>query len=425
MPTDDSGFWAARKRAAEFKHDVVRHQLGAFTGKTGSRAPDQRVAFLDGYAGPGAYENKDPGSPMIAVTVAMGLRKIRNLDGYFIELRARNARKLRVLLDENGFPHWKVLRGTCAEHLPGVLNDVGDAPLLVFVDPYGLGIPFDQLVDQVLSRPRGTGYNRTRITEVILHFSLSGLRRMGGFLDKDYSNVQEDEHETQRLLLEDFDDVDDDEDEDESMAPERVQRRLRQQLQALRSMDDFLGGDWWRDVKRSYTGGDWREEVLRQWIALIRQRTHSWDAFPVPVPHRWDGSPEYYLVLLTQNDAGTLAFIQAVSSAFESLYQDTWEAPAPGTLFAMDAEAAEPPKRGPEYIETIAGNIRAFVKSGRIARVMDVLPKLYGSTLGQARHTHLFKAIQKVAKEQLLARPVPKTDDLETTYILELRRNES
>ena len=68
--------------------------------------------------------------------------------------------------------------GTAEERLPKVLADAVDDPLLLFLDPYGLVVPFDPLVSQVLSR--------TAITAVVINFSLAAMQRLRGFLDKDY-----------------------------------------------------------------------------------------------------------------------------------------------------------------------------------------------------------------------------------------------
>jgi three-Cys-motif partner protein len=114
MATDDA-FWSAPQGAARFKHRVIRNQLAAFAGKTGSTAAGQQGVFLDGYAGPGAYDVGDPGSPGIAVEVVDSLKKLRNLEGVFIEVRAKYAHVLRKRLDERGYSHWTVRKGSCEE----------------------------------------------------------------------------------------------------------------------------------------------------------------------------------------------------------------------------------------------------------------------------------------------------------------------
>lgn len=404
MPTDDTGFWKESQAAARFKHYVVRNQLGAFTGKTGSRAADHRVVFLDGYAGPGTYDSGQPGSPQIAADVASALAGMADLAGFFIERRPKHARRLRRLLDEQGFTDWVVHEGTCQDRLPEVLVEAGESPLLVFLDPYGLGIPFDMLLNQVLARPVRNRYSRARKTEVILHFSIAALNRMGGFLDKDYAATPEehndhDDEQRQLWLLDDLDD--EDPPPRHPLDPEWVARREQQQQQALRGMDDFLGGPWWREVKRS-NDLQWPALVLRQWIRKVREHTRGrWKLFPVPVPNVWDGPPAYFLVLLTQSNEGEWVFNEGVSRAYDRLYEETWVPPPSGTLFD-DGTIQERPKLDAKYIDAIADNVRDFLARGGSGPVIDNLTSLYSEQLGRARSTHLYRALQRVHGEKLL-----------------------
>lgn len=416
MPTDSDRFWQERQNAAKFKHHVVKNQLGAFSGKAGSTATDHRVAFLDGYAGPGSYGSGEPGSPQLAVDVADSQAAMRNVDGYFIEYRKKHATALRRMLDARGYPNWVVRRGTCDEHLPGVLEEIGECPLLVFLDPYGLGIPFESFVTQVLGRPIGSGWGRRRKTEVLLHFTISGLNRQGGFLDKVYDvepAAAVDEPELVQSMLS-FDEEEDEEQLDEAAErdPKAIARLKNQQAKSLAAMDDFLGGTWWHELKRSGLP-DWHERVLERWSQQVSERTGGkWWIFPVKVPQRWDGPPAYYLVLLTQSEDGVWEFIEGVSLAYQKLYEETWEPPPAGTLFDVDGTVQTPPDLGPGYVRDIADNIRRFVAQGRSGPVIRNLPELYGSTLGRARRMHLLKALKVVHGENLLSGEFPKAKTL-------------
>ncbi len=47
------------------KHEILRQYLNAWFPILGSQ--HERVVFLDGFAGPGIYEDGEPGSPIIAL----------------------------------------------------------------------------------------------------------------------------------------------------------------------------------------------------------------------------------------------------------------------------------------------------------------------------------------------------------------------
>ena len=55
MSSDTSKFHEAKQAAAVLKHAVLDRYVTPFASKTGSTSKDGRVAFIDGYAGPGRY----------------------------------------------------------------------------------------------------------------------------------------------------------------------------------------------------------------------------------------------------------------------------------------------------------------------------------------------------------------------------------
>jgi len=67
-PTSDcfggrlSNFHKTKKSAAVLKHAIIDQYATPFASKTGSTSLDHRVAFIDGYAGPGRYEDGEEGS---------------------------------------------------------------------------------------------------------------------------------------------------------------------------------------------------------------------------------------------------------------------------------------------------------------------------------------------------------------------------
>jgi hypothetical protein len=50
-----SQFFRKRQGAAVLKHGILRRYLLVFVMKAGRWAPERRVVYLDGYAGPGMY----------------------------------------------------------------------------------------------------------------------------------------------------------------------------------------------------------------------------------------------------------------------------------------------------------------------------------------------------------------------------------
>jgi three-Cys-motif partner protein len=55
-------FHQTKKSAAVLKDGIIDSYAPPFIGKTGKWSTDNRVAFIDGYAGPGRYEDDEEGS---------------------------------------------------------------------------------------------------------------------------------------------------------------------------------------------------------------------------------------------------------------------------------------------------------------------------------------------------------------------------
>ena len=68
MPSS-SEFFEQRSPQAVLKHGVLTRYAYYFAGRAG-RATHGRVAFIDGYAGEGRYQDGNPGSPLLLASEA-------------------------------------------------------------------------------------------------------------------------------------------------------------------------------------------------------------------------------------------------------------------------------------------------------------------------------------------------------------------
>ncbi len=225
------GFFEDQQGAAVLKHGILSRYLPIYAGKTGSTSKGHRVAYLDAYAGAGAYEDGVPGSPALAAKTAEALT-FRRIDCFMIEQdRATFEALCRNLADAESCT---ILQGSVEQHLEEVLARVEDCPLFAFFDPFGLLLPMESL-QRVL--------NRRQSTEVLLTFSLPGLRRNAGHLS--------------------------------STSTEPKYQRARATI--LGKVDAALGGDRWREIWMS--GGEDRTyrifEGWRQRIAGRIGETHG------------------------------------------------------------------------------------------------------------------------------------------------------
>jgi three-Cys-motif partner protein len=142
------------------KHTILRTYLDAWFPIM-SRYP--RVVFLDGFAGPGRYENGEPGSPIVALESAMTHKAKLSKELAFLFVEERNdradhlAKEIEKLKCPSNFKT-EVKCGVFAPTLRTILDDLAKrdlklAPTFAMIDPFGFaGIPYD-LMKRLLENP--------------------------------------------------------------------------------------------------------------------------------------------------------------------------------------------------------------------------------------------------------------------------------
>ena len=129
---------------------------------------NQRINYIDGFAGPGEYEGGELGSPLLAIEAAKyhvehgTLAPNVEINFGFVEANPNYARHLQGKLDAlTRPPQFKVevIQGEFASVIGGILAGLQKegkllAPTFAFVDPFGFsGIPFD-LMARILANPK-------------------------------------------------------------------------------------------------------------------------------------------------------------------------------------------------------------------------------------------------------------------------------
>lgn len=346
-------FFQEKQAPAKLKHAILHRYVRGYFSKTGSR--HRTGLYIDGYAGPGTYDDDAPGSPVVAVETLKPLAGDRDVRFVFIEKRAPTFRALQGLCAEPGFEATQVLHGEVRDHLDDVLTDGSGMPLLAFFDPFGMGLPLD-LLHKVLRRARS---GRQRVaTEVLINFSRPGVYRNAGKLTGQGTDPA----------------------------------YLRARATILSNMDDHLGGDWWRPI--------WCNDPTKGAVDTIlagykkRLALPGWTVYDVPVGTRWEGPPVYHLLLLTQHDHGRWTFNECVSNAMGDYYD--WCHRVQPSLESQE-------QRDVRWQDTIAGNVEALIDGGSSFRVVDRMSEVFGETFGYARAKHLREVLKGLHSRGVLA----------------------
>ena len=351
-----NGFFAERKAAAILKHGILGRYLRVFCSKTGLRSPDHRVIYLDGYAGPGMYDNGDPGSPALAVTTAERLADCRELYGIYVENNPTLAHELEARLGKTGHQHI-VLQGTIEDHLEEVLATIGkDQPLFAFFDPFGLGVSMDLLASAMEHARYVAGRRDGPATEALLNFSRRGLERSAGHLTSE----------------------------------KRGPVYSKAQSAILARLDATLGGDWWKPIWAS-GDPDRTARIADEYVGRLVEATSAQGWYRVPVSRAPYTPPIYDLVLLTHfPEQGIWHFNECVSNAMED-----FESFCKGGQ--LDLEPLE--EREKHWVEMIKRNVLSLLEATGGFIVWERLAQVLSGCMGLAREKHLRRALKELHKE--------------------------
>lgn len=360
-----SPFFVSKKAAAVLKHALLDQYLVPFAAKTGRWAEDKRVVYIDGYAGPGRYKDGTAGSPVLVLEAAQRVAGYRTLDCHFVERRRADFAQLHALVSEaqRAGVNCHDYRGSITTHLNTLLEAAGSAPLFVFLDPFGLGISFEDLTSKVLGGARGPSGAKT---EVLLNFSANATRRIGGFLDPAC--------------------------------------RAKNRDSTLDSMDRVCGGDWWRNTYAAHNSNEERVEAIANEYARLVGAKVSAAAWTSDVRNRATLQPVYHLVFFTRHPDGVWLFGDALAKA-----QQKWRRvldPPPthddGTLFAVpDNFESEEAVRAEHWKDEVKANIRCILETEGDFDIIYRSTDVFGKALGLVPWPLLRKAVKELHKEGL------------------------
>ncbi|WP_228925347.1 three-Cys-motif partner protein TcmP [Streptomyces sp. DH7] len=347
MSSGTSGeYWADKALPSVFKHELLRRYLPQFGGMTGTQSHDKRVVYLDGYAGEGRYKNGQPASGEIALRVASHLRAKAGLtlECFFSEAQAKSHDRLSEVVQQyrsrgvRAHAH----RGEVDSVLDQVVERAVREPLFLFLDPCGLVLPQDRLVE-VLARKRP---QKRPATELLMNFSMMAVWRLGGHVRSPKGNER-----------------------------------------SLQRFDDVCGGTWWREyfadavASRGRNGAaeDAIEAVAAEYARRLEQRT-GMVVQSVPVSHSPRQRAVYRLVFATRSPYGLWVFGDAVARARGEWWKELEEREE-DALFSL---APDPKEVEAKALPEITANLeKLLIRSRRPVKLVDHTLEIFGSFYGQ------------------------------------------
>jgi three-Cys-motif partner protein len=371
MP-DSSDFFGQRSAQAVLKHGVLTRYAHYFAGRAGS-ATKGRVAFIDGYAGDGRYQDGSPGSPLLLASQATRAQMFgRDVKLAFVEQDDARREQLRQSLSENGIEPDQLLGDSLETVIDGLLDRYAQHAVLLFVDPFGLAVSRSTL-ERVLRRR-----SRQQPIDVLYHFSLSTVARMGraGVVEGPTSHHNADQ------------------------------------------LDAALGNIGWREDFERATAANTPTEaalaVARRFGESVRRAT-GLQSTGVPVRQRPGQLPKYLLMLFSADQKAHWDFADQASKAYvdwlyhcdredyeanvrfreEQGLMELFASPEPNMQDIDDQLRRDAAAYLPDHFTSV------FRRRGSL-RALDAVEDVYGDMLGRARVTHLRAAIKQLHDAQLV-----------------------
>jgi three-Cys-motif partner protein len=364
IPRPGDPFFVSKKAAAVLKHGILKGYLPPFVSKVGSTSTGKRVALLDGYAGPGRYEDGTPGSPALLAETARSTAGYRTVECHFVEEKRKHYRLLTSFLETEGADlEALAYHGPVERHLDLIQQRADGIPLFGYLDPFGFGIPFERVVELLKRHPSGSP-----ATEVLLNFTANGIRRAGGLL-KPGRVISETDEKTLQLA------------------------------------DRACGDTWWRDVVReAATLDDAVEAVATGYMKHVCAAARV-NGFMLDVKNRAHHKPVYYLIFFTRHPDGSWLFNEAVSLA-----QEAWRAhlappplpEEPDVLFQVERELTFEEREkllAAGWVRQLKANIEGLLAEQPSVHIGRHMTRVYDNVLGEARATHVRIAVKQLVKE--------------------------
>lgn len=365
MPAS-SDFFGQRNPQAVLKHGVLTRYAYYFTGRAGYATHGQ-VAFIDGYAGEGRYEDGNPGSPLLLASQATRADILgRDVKLAFVEQDEGRRQRLKASLAENGVVPDQLLGGDLEDVIDSLLDRYDHRAVLLFVDPFGLALDRSTL-ERVLRRSSGQ-----QPIDVLYHFSLSSVARMGRAGVADGPNA--DVNATQ--------------------------------------LDDALGPIGWRHDFEEAEGPQSPTaaaiEVAKRFGESVRAATGR-RSTAVPVRQRPEQLPKYLLMLFTADERAHWDFADQAAKAHvdwllhcstedyqanlrrnESLGVLSLFEEAPPSIEDIEKRLQE------DAFDYLPQHLSALLESRGHVRPVEAVEDVYGEMLGRAGAKHVRAAVKNL-----------------------------
>lgn len=289
MAKKNDDFFKEKKPWSEVKDDLLGHYLKPYFQKI--LHTRRTIVYVDCFAGKGAFEDGNPGSPLIALhTIEDCLSQTtitqNNIQSYFIDLNY--AQDLVENLKD--YSSVNIISGKYEEQIEEILKNKNGCNVFLYVDPYGIKALDCTLFDSFASH----GFNSIELLINMNSFGFirEGCRVLGVKFDDD--------------ILEDLVEYD--------------STQLTADDKSKMALDKIAGGDYWVEIiekkrKGLITAYEAEAEFAEAYCKRLRQ-SYAY-VLNMPLRIKVGQVPKYRMIHATNHADGALLMVDNIFGRWE------------------------------------------------------------------------------------------------------------
>jgi three-Cys-motif partner protein len=283
----DDEFFRGKRPWSKIKDKVIEGYMPAYLRKVARLG--KPILLVDGYAGPGSFNDGSPGSPFIMCTAAEQHVKDK-YSAIFVNHKEAHHQQLETLLVAKGWSsRTKAILGDSTKFLQELSSQLKDQTVFVYLDPFGLkGCEFSTLLPFLRRHQRYS-------TELVVNISMPITHRLAA--PKAKAEGREDD-------------------------PRIISYRNR--------MTKVFGGEYWKEIYFSGMDADQKElALMEQYCKLISQYLPYTGSCPV----KEDATSriKYFITFASRHEDAMLLMNDEMCKAYSRQMHD---AVYDGTVFS-------------------------------------------------------------------------------------------
>lgn len=274
MSKETDEFFEGKRPWSKIKDRILGSYLNPYLAKVSKRG--KPILLIDGFAGPGTFEDKSPGSPLLISQAAKKYAE-GNYRAIFINNKRKYHEKLESILQKSGwYPASQAMMGDSGLLLQEIANGLTDETVFLYLDPFGLDCNFSTL-EPFINR------NSTYSTEIVINLSVPIIHRLAG-REKAQEGTIDPELQRQRFEL----------------------------------LTAVLGGDYWKAalLTPNIETKEREQMVIHGYMERLSKNGYLRFTGACPIQATRDGATKYYMVFASPHRDARRLFNDEMLKAF-------------------------------------------------------------------------------------------------------------